>query len=931
MAIRDTLARLFGAKASILGLPADEIPDRPLEKSFDDASLLSTFGDDAWPYIVGNKIGEQASQAPLQICTRKVADNRVELTPVDPDHPVQQLFDAPQPHMDGGEFTHLLLLYMGLTGHVPIEVVRPMSSRRMIARTRVGWEMWLHNPGPWRIVANPDGTIKGYLYVSATRGQEDIRWTPDQMTYLRWPNPNNRWYGQGHIQAARQAVMAEEYAAIRDKKFEKNLGVPPGILTSETPLGDPTAELLQKRWSAAVGGYQNAGKIAILGAKTTFQPIELSRKDNEWLATRLNRVEIIAGAWGMPLPLIRMQDATFSNVAGARSELWEGTLQPRLNRIARMITLRVLPLITTESLVARYDYTQVEALSENDLEAAQTAAEWAKTGAVIVDEVRTRLSLPPHPDKTVGQMQLVPSTIALSSTQDIIAPPEPPAPPAVTPPEPAEPPKPKAAKAETPRDVVLAPIRDEYARDLGQFFETQRNAVLNAFGKASPEEEAFLERLMVIIGSKRFRDRLRRISQGPIEQSVTLGATEAARALSIEVSFAIPTNDAALARVTNHLDLLGKGIENTTIADVRRVVTSQLEAGASHAEMRASLGSLFDDYQAWRLDRIARTETAAAYNLGALGQYKAGGIELVTVVDGDADEVCAAWNGREHVPLAEAEGSPLGHPNAIVAGTSVAVLGAIEVGYRANWRGPLVTLTTAGDAYLAIGPNHPVLTSRGWIAAKAVRKGDKVARRTEDAVASVDVHLHQPVARIEHIFDALGPVGTHARITAAPTYFHGDGNFCEGEVEIVRPDCPLLVDAVTPVPDQVGEVLFVGADAQSALLTSDGPGDADGETVHLAPALGVGLGNSGRIVGRLAALDAALSEPLSDGAVADPEFVAEFERRTTIAVTLDEVIHVGRAEFAGHAFDLQTTSGAYFANDILVHNCTRSWIPEVGR
>ena len=661
MAIRDTLARLFGAKASILGLPADEIPDRPLEKAWDDATLLSTFGDDAWPYIVGNKVGEQASQAPLQICTRKVVDNRVELTPVDPDHPVQQLFDVPHPQLDGGEFTHLLLLYMGLTGHAPIEVVKPIAGRRMIARNRVGWELWLHNPGPWRIVANPDGTVKGYLYVSATRGQEDIRWTPDQMTYLRWPNPNNRWYGQGHIAAARQAVMAEEYAAIRDKKWEQQYGVPPGILTSEMPLGDPTAEILQKRWTQAVGGYKNAGKIAILGSKTTFQAIELSRKDSEWLATRLNRVEIIAGAWGMPLPLIRMQDATFSNVAGARSELWEGTLQPRLNRIARMITLRVLPLITTEQLVARYDYTQVEALSENDLEAAQTAAEWSKTGAVIVDEVRTRLSLPPHPDKRIGQSQLVPSTIAVTSFEDIVAPPEPP-PPAVTPPSPEEA-APRARKSIESRETVLAPIRDAYMRDLGSFFGAQRNAVLNAFGKATPEEEQFLERLMEIIGSKRFRDRLRRISQAPIEASVTLGATEAARALAVEVSFAIPTSEAALARVTNHLDLLGKGIENTTIADVQRVVTSQLQAGATHEAMRTSLGELFDGYEDWRVDRIARTETAAAYNLGGLGQYRAAGVFLVTVVDGDADDVCASWNGREHVPLEEAEGSPLGHPN----------------------------------------------------------------------------------------------------------------------------------------------------------------------------------------------------------------------------------------------------------------------------
>lgn len=665
MAIRDTLARLFGAKASILGLPTDQIPDRPLEKGWDDATLLSTYGDDAWPYIVANKIGEQASQAPIQVCTSKTVDGRVELTPVGPDHPVQQVFDAPNPQMDGGEFTHLLLLYMGFAGHCPIEAVRPVAGRRLIGRTRAGFELWLHNPGPWRIVANSDGTIKGYLYEAKSVGEADLAWTPEQMTYVRWPNPNNRWYGQGAIQAVREAVMAEEYAAIRDRQFEKNLGVPPGILTSEQPIGDPTAELLQKRWQQAVGGYRNAGKIAILGSKTTFQPIELSRKDNEWLATRLNRVEIIAGAWGMPLPLIRMQDATFSNVQDARAELWEGTLQPRLNRIARMLTARAVPLLTSEPLVLRYDYSNIEALGENDLQAAQTAGEWSRTGAVIVDEVRTRLGLSPHPDTAIGAMQLVPTTIALSTPETITAPPEPPEPPvAEEPPEEMPEETPKTVKGIEPfdKETVLAPIRSSYARDLGRYFETQSNAVQNAWGKASPEEEAFLDSLLSLLGSKRFRDRLRRISEGPIGQSVTFGATEAARGLAIEVSFAIPASEAALAQVTNHLELLGKGIENTTVADVRRVITAQLEAGGTHAEMRTALGELFSDYQDWRLDRIARTETAAAYNLGSLGQYREAGIGYVRVVDGDGDAICAPWNGRL-ATLEEAEGSPLGHPN----------------------------------------------------------------------------------------------------------------------------------------------------------------------------------------------------------------------------------------------------------------------------
>ena len=124
MAVRETLARFFGAKASIIGLSADELPDRALEKSYDDAALLSTYADDAWPYILANKIGEQASQAPLQVGT---VDKDDEFKPVSKDHPVQALFDNPNPLYDGGEFVHLLMLYMELAGHSPIEFVQPLG------------------------------------------------------------------------------------------------------------------------------------------------------------------------------------------------------------------------------------------------------------------------------------------------------------------------------------------------------------------------------------------------------------------------------------------------------------------------------------------------------------------------------------------------------------------------------------------------------------------------------------------------------------------------------------------------------------------------------------------------------------------------------------------------------------------------------------
>ena len=172
MAVRESLARLFGAKASIIGLSADELPDRALEKQYDDKALLSTYADDAWPYILATIEATQATQAHLTIGTVKRGKNGEEArTPSGPDHPVQQLFDNPNPQTTGEDLIYLLMLYLELVGHSPIEFVQPTgggiigSPGRAGRRLRAGFELWAHNPSQWRIVANADGTIKGYLWL----------------------------------------------------------------------------------------------------------------------------------------------------------------------------------------------------------------------------------------------------------------------------------------------------------------------------------------------------------------------------------------------------------------------------------------------------------------------------------------------------------------------------------------------------------------------------------------------------------------------------------------------------------------------------------------------------------------------------------------------------------------------------------------------
>ena len=676
MGIRENIATIFGAKASVIGLSAGDQPDRPLEKTWDDWTLLSTYGDDAWPYICATKVAEQGSLPPLQFGN---TDSKGNFKPVPPTHPVQDLFDRPNPLNTGGELRQLLLLYMEMTGHAPIEIVRPSPGAKVRGGLgRKGFELYTHNPGPWRIVANPDGTIKGYVYLNATTPQagtqagalssKDLRWDATQMTYLRWPNPVNRWYGQGRIAAVRQAVMAEEYAGIRDKRSEQQLGIPPGILTSEMPLGSPQAEELQRRWEKAVGGYQNAGRIAVLGSKTTYQAVSMSRADQQWLETRHWRVQEIAGAFEVPLVLVLMSESTYANAKEARAEWWEGSLAVKLKRIEEMCTERLIPMITDEPLEARFDLSRIEALNENKNEVATRAELWSKSGSVKRVEIRGLLGLPPLGDDRDEEI-VIPAQLRETAT-------------ATVDPQTGEVPAPQGGdvpaakpKGMTPaavkrresaeREQILNPIREQWRKDLSSFFMAQRNA-LRSVGKSGEPSTTkadpidLLNRALSILGSKRFRDRFIRISSGPVKTAVTIGATDAAAAISASITSL--SSDAAINRVTSYIDRLAVQIQNTTNADVKVVITDWLEQNGTGTELQDGLSALFDGYEEWRLDRIARSETVSAYNLGAVDQYRSAGVVMVEVSDGDGDEECAAADGATWT-LEEAEGDPIAHPN----------------------------------------------------------------------------------------------------------------------------------------------------------------------------------------------------------------------------------------------------------------------------
>lgn len=109
-------------------------------------------------------------------------------------------------------------------------------------------------------------------------------------------------------------------------------------------------------------------------------------------------------------------------------------------------------------------------------------------------------------------------------------------------------------------------------------------------------------------------------------------------------------------------------LSRTTQKDVTTLLRATLasDESLSVAELRdkilETVRERYDDYEAFRALRIARTESAIGFNHGnVLGAAQAG-FGKVDVVDGTDDEACAAANGAVWTTT-QALNNPIAHPN----------------------------------------------------------------------------------------------------------------------------------------------------------------------------------------------------------------------------------------------------------------------------
>lgn len=163
--------------------------------------------------------------------------------------------------------------------------------------------------------------------------------------------------------------------------------------------------------------------------------------------------------------------------------------------------------------------------------------------------------------------------------------------------------------------------------------------------------------------------------------------------------------------------------------DLYGILSTALIQGRNPREFIPKVRKSFDvtRYQA---ERLLRTELTRVRIQAQAESYEANGIDGYEYVACGLRDVCPICKvlDKQIFKLKDmeiGENAPPMHPNCVLPDTEIIAPG-IEAITKSDYSGDVIKFVTANGRNVTVTPNHIVPTSRGWIRAKNLIKGDKV-------------------------------------------------------------------------------------------------------------------------------------------------------------------------------------------------------------
>lgn len=301
-----------------------------------------------------------------------------------------------------------------------------------------------------------------------------------------------------------------------------------------------------------------------------------------------------------------------------------------------------------------------------------------------------------------------------------------------------------------------------------------------------------------------------------------------------------------------------------------------------------------------------------------------------------------------------------GHPGEPINCFPGSTVVDLSNGYRKLWRrsysGPFVTIMTSHGRLLQATPNHPILTPGGWKAINDLDEGDQVIAEVEP-LRSHKTNADEFKIRFKDLFNSFARSKGLESGATSPLDFHGDST--SDYVDIISVYGDLTSNVYSSLRESLEEFKFSRANVD-VLTKFNFSGSVDSSTYRL-PSFPQGLMSSTGelppfIESHLGVSHEHGCTPVShrdsvfhedgmdngstdlvlfrEGKLTGPLFIGKDdallrEMTRSVFYMSDEVIRKTVEHFSGPVFNMETDTGHYIANAIVVHNCRCVAIPFI--
>lgn len=663
-----------------------------------------------WVFACVSAISQEVASIELRLNRKDDEGEPEEIN----EHPVIDLINKVNPRMTRHELFEITQAHQELEGNAFWFLARD--------RARVVREIWALRPDRVTFVPSKDNPLMIDTFVYRQKdGRKTMIEAKDIIHFAGfnaeadYPFPSR---GLGTVQAAALAIDTNNFSREWNKNFFMNSARPDLIINSKTNVDDASFERMKREWNATFQGIEKSNKPYFMEGDFTIDVLTKTQKEMDFVKQLVASRDEILAIFRVPKTVLGItDDVNRANAEATNFVFALRTIKPKMQKIVDTLNEFLLPKFGDESLFFTFESPVPE-----DKEAKVKAFTAGIDKWLTRNEIRAELGLPPteNGDQIFAPFNVISIDRATEEKKSAEKPKE----------KKKETKKPetvkqairrstkrhindlfvkqtkserkkakrsakkKAEAAKKRHNMTFAEIRDygvlwikgiaerreELAPIMEKFFDEQEERVAKALRdglKGLKKAEFSLKQIGDILDDEFMEDELEAIIdlmtpeyRKYIEETGLLAAEQFGEGVEF---------DTEVADIADFIDerseFFGKEINDTTFDDLLPRLEEGIQRGASIDEIITIAGDeVFGKRKsAGQVQRIVRTEVAAASNFGTQQFLKQAGIERKQWVNFDPPdplvEACAPEPDIVPIdePFSNGVDFPPFHPNCVCA------------------------------------------------------------------------------------------------------------------------------------------------------------------------------------------------------------------------------------------------------------------------